>query len=51
MLEIGRTMKAKISVSMDVELIQWLDDQTNRGVFKNRSQALNEILKEKTGRK
>lgn len=40
-------MKAKISVSLDVELIKWLDKQVKQKVFKNRSQGINQIVKER----
>ena len=39
-------MKAKISITLDVELVKWLDDQVKQGVFKNRSQGINHIMAE-----
>lgn len=38
--------KAKISVSMDVDLILWMDDQVEKGVFKSRSQGVEHCIKE-----
>jgi len=39
--------KAKISVSLDVDLIMWVDEQVEKGVFKNRSQAIEQILRQR----
>lgn len=39
--------KAKISVSMDVNLILWVDKQVKRGVFKSRSQGIEQCIKQK----
>ena len=35
--------KAKISVSLDVELILWVDKQVEKGLFKNWSQGIEHI--------
>jgi len=32
--------KAKISVSMEVELIRWIDEQVGNGVFRSRSEGI-----------
>ena len=39
--------KAKISVSMDVDLILWVDEQVEKGVFKSRSEAIQRCVREK----
>ena len=39
--------KAKISVSMDVDLILWVDRQVEKGVFKSRSEAIQHCVREK----
>ena len=39
--------KAKISVSLDVDLILWVDDQVEKGVFKSRSEAIQRCMKQK----
>ncbi len=39
--------KAKISVSLDVELIMWVDRQVEKGVFRNRSQGIEYILRQR----
>jgi len=39
--------KAKISVSLDVDLIMWVDEQVEKGVFKNRSQGLEQIVRQR----
>ena len=39
--------KAKISVSLDVDLIMWVDEQVEEGVFKNRSQGIEQILRQR----
>jgi len=37
--------KAKISVSLDVEVILWVDKQVRKGVFESRSQGIEQIVK------
>ena len=39
--------KAKISVSLDVEIILWVDKQVRKGVFESRSQGIEQIVKQK----
>lgn len=39
--------KAKISVSLDVELIVWVDRQVEKRVFKNRSEGIEHILRQR----
>jgi Arc/MetJ-type ribon-helix-helix transcriptional regulator len=39
--------KAKISVSMEVDLILWVDRLVERGVFDNRSQGIEHCVKER----
>ena len=39
--------KAKISVSLDVEVILWVDKQVRKGVFKSRSQGIEQIVMQK----
>ena len=38
--------KAKISVSLEVDLIVWLDEQVEKGVCKNRSQGVEHAIKQ-----
>jgi len=38
--------KAKISVSMDVNLILWVDKQVKKRVFKSRSQGIEYCIKQ-----
>ena len=38
--------KAKISVSLEVDLIVWLDEQVEKGVHKNRSQGVEHAIKQ-----
>lgn len=39
--------KAKISVSLDVEVILWVDKQVRKGVFESRSQGIEQIVMQK----
>ncbi len=39
--------KAKISISMDVDLILWIDEQVEKGVFKSRSEAIQRCVRQK----
>jgi len=39
--------KAKISVSLDVEVILWVDKQVRKNVFESRSQGIEQIVKQK----
>jgi len=36
--------KAKITVSIDVSLIVWIDDQVKKGVFKSRSESIQHYI-------
>ena len=39
--------KAKISISIDVDLIVWMDKQVEKGLFKSRSDAVQHCVKGK----
>lgn len=39
--------KAKISVSMDVDIILWVDKQVEKGVFESRSQGVEHCIKQR----
>jgi len=36
--------KAKITVSIDIELILWVDQQVKKGTFKSRSQGIQRCM-------
>ena len=38
--------KAKISISIDVDIIYWLDKQVKKGLFRSRSEAFQRCLKQ-----
>ena len=41
----GWTPKAKISISMDIDLIKWIDDQVRKGNYSSRSEAIEQIVR------
>ena len=41
-------MKERITITIDKELLQWLDSKIKGKIFANRSHALEFLIKEKT---
>lgn len=37
--------KIKISTTIDEKLVQWIDELVSRGLFRNRSHLIEEVLK------
>jgi len=42
---VTKTAKAKISISLDVDLIKWVDEFVKAGIYTNRSEAIEQLLK------
>jgi len=40
-----RVVRAKVSVTIDEKIVEWMDDLIRRGLFRNRSHVVEEALK------
>ncbi len=44
MREKGRKLRTKLSITIDTELIKWVDEQIKKRIFRSRSHALEYAL-------
>ena len=44
-MEISTVVRSKLSVTVKKELVQWIDNLIQRGLFRNRSHVVEEALK------